>query len=53
MERGEESIDKTQVSRFIHINDKFAENGYSDHLLPEYQGYGYAKLTLPVFAAVM
>ena len=44
--KAEYGIDKTQVSRFIHINDKFAENGYSDHLLPEYQGYGYAKLTL-------
>lgn len=44
--KAEYGIDKTQVSRFIHINDKFAEGGYSDHLLPEYQGYGYAKLTL-------
>ena len=44
--QAEYNIDKTQVSRFIHINDKFAEGGYSDHLLPEYQGYGYAKLTL-------
>lgn len=44
--KAEYGIDKTQVSRFIHINDKFAEGGYSDHLLPDYQGYGYAKLTL-------
>lgn len=44
--KAEYGIDKTQVSRFIHINDKFAEGGYSDHLLPSYQGYGYAKLTL-------
>lgn len=44
--KAEYGIDKTQVSRFIHINDKFAEDGYSDHLLPSYQGYGYAKLTL-------
>ena len=44
--KAEYGIDKTQVSRFIHINDKFAEGGYSDRLLPEYQGYGYAKLTL-------
>lgn len=44
--KAEYGIDKTQVSRFIHINDKFSEGGYADHLLPEYQGYGYAKLTI-------
>lgn len=44
--KAEYGIDKTQVSRFIRINDKFSEGGYADHLLPEYQGYGYAKLTL-------
>lgn len=44
--KAEYGIDKTQVSRFIHINDKFAEGGYSDHLMPSFQGYGYAKLTL-------
>lgn len=42
----EYSLDKTQVSRFISINDKFSEGGYSDHLLPEYKGFGYSKLTL-------
>ena len=42
----EYNLDKTQVSRFISINDKFSEGGYSDHLLPTYQGFGYAKLTL-------
>lgn len=42
----EYNLDKTQVSRFISINDKFSEGGYSDHLLPNYQGYGYAKLTI-------
>lgn len=44
--RAEFGIDKTQVSRFIHINDRFAENGYSDKLMDEYRGYGYAKLTI-------
>lgn len=44
--QAEYNIDKTQVSRFIHINDKFSEGGYSDHLLPQYQGFGYSKLTL-------
>ncbi len=42
----EYNLNKTQVSRFISINDKFSEGGYSDHLLPDYQGYGYAKLTI-------
>lgn len=44
--QAEYGIDKTQVSRFIHINDKFSEGGYSDHLMQQYQGFGYAKLTL-------
>ncbi len=44
--KAEYGIDKTQVSRFININDRFSENGYSDHLIPNYQGFGYAKLTL-------
>lgn len=44
--KAEYGIDKTQVSRFIRINDKFSEGGYSDHLLPQYQGFGYAKLSL-------
>lgn len=42
----EYNLDKTQVSRFIAINDRYSEDGYSDHLLPEWQGYGYAKLTI-------
>ena len=29
--KAEYGIDKTQVSRFIHINDKFSEGGYADH----------------------
>jgi len=44
--RAEYGIDKTQVSRFISINDRFSEDGYSDHLLQSYKGFGYAKLTL-------
>ena len=44
--KAEYGIDKTQVSRFISINDRFSEGGYSDHLLPNYKGFGYAKLTL-------
>lgn len=42
----EYSLNKTQVSRFISINDKFSENGYSERLQAAYQGYGYAKLTI-------
>lgn len=44
--KAEYGIDKTMVSRFISINDKFAEGGYSDQLQEQYKGYGYAKLTL-------
>ena len=42
----EYGLDKTQVSRFIHINDKFSEDGYSERLKAEYRGYGYAKLSI-------
>ena len=42
----EYGLDKTQVSRFISINDRFSEGGYSDRLLGQYQGFGYAKLTI-------
>lgn len=44
--KAEYGIDKTQVSRFISINDRFSEDGYSDHLLTSYKGFGYTKLTL-------
>lgn len=44
--KAEYGIDKTQVSRFIHINDRFSEDGYSDRLKLQYQGYGYAKLAI-------
>ena len=42
----EYSLDKTQVSRFIRINDRFSANGYSEHLKTEYKGFGYAKMAL-------
>ena len=42
----EYGLDKTQVSRFISINDRFSEGGYSDRLMDQYQGFGYAKLTI-------
>lgn len=42
----EYGLDKTQVSRFIRINDRFSEDGYSETLKLEYKGYGYAKLAI-------
>ena len=44
--RAEYGIDKTQVSRLIHINDKFSQGGYAPELKEEYQGFGYAKLSI-------
>lgn len=44
--KAEYNIDKSQVSRFIHINDKFSESGYSDRLKENYRGFGYAKLAI-------
>ena len=44
-------LDKTQVSRFIRINDRFSEGGNSMELKEEYKGFGTRKLgvmlTLP------
>ena len=42
----EYGLSATYVSRFISINDRFAESGYSDKLDTKYQGFGYAKLTV-------
>ena len=44
--RAEFCLDKTQVSRFIRINDRFSVGGYSEHLKGEYEEYGSAKLSL-------
>lgn len=44
--REEYNLDKSQVSRFIRINDEFSENGYSDRLQEKYRNFGYAKLAL-------
>ena len=44
--KAEYNLDKTQVSRFIHINDNFSEGGYSEKLQEHYRGFGYAKLTI-------
>lgn len=44
--KAEYGIDKTMVSRFISINDRFSENGNSPMLRTTYQGFGYAKLAI-------
>ncbi len=44
--QAEYNIDKSQVSRFININDRFSEGGYSDRLKEQFQGFGHAKLTI-------
>lgn len=44
--KAEYGIDKTMVSRFISINDRFSENGNSPVLRTTYQGFGYAKLAI-------
>lgn len=44
--RAEYNIDKTLVSRFININDRFSENGNSPQLKEQYRGFGYAKLAI-------
>lgn len=42
----EYGIDASQVSRFISINERFSEGGYSDRLETHYEGFGVAKLTI-------
>ena len=42
----EYNLNKTQVSRFMSINDRFSEEGYSDRLKDSYKDFGYAKLTI-------
>lgn len=44
--KAEYGIDKTLVSRFISINDRFSEGGNSQVLKTKYQGFGYAKLVI-------
>lgn len=42
--KAEYHIDKTTVSRFININDRFSEGGNSQYLKEQYRGFGYSKL---------
>lgn len=43
---GEYNLDKSQVSRFIAINDKFSENGYSDRIQEQYAELAMQKLVI-------
>ena len=38
-------LDDSATSRFIAINDRYSENGYSDKLQERYKGYGVSKLS--------
>lgn len=42
----EYGLDKSAVSRFMAINDRFSENGYSPQLRECYRGIGRAKLSM-------
>lgn len=43
---GEFGLDKSQVSRFMSINDRFSIGGYSEHLEDKYLEFGSSKLSL-------
>lgn len=40
------NVDKSEVSRYIRINDRFSEGGYSPQLQNQYQDFGVAKLAI-------
>lgn len=42
--QAEYGLEKTQVSRFISINERFADPEQQDQLMQQYQGFGVAKL---------
>ena len=42
----EYKLDKSQVTRYIQINERFSEGGGSPRLQERYRGYGYSKLAL-------
>lgn len=43
--QAEYNLSQTSTSRFIAINDRYSIGGNSPQLLPEYEGYGYSKLS--------
>lgn len=49
--KAEYGLEKDVVSRYIAINDRYSEGGYSERLQEKYEGYGVGKLqdmlTLP------
>lgn len=44
--KAEYNLDKTVVSRFISINERFSEDGNPECLKEQYRGIGYAKLAI-------
>lgn len=44
----EYGIDKSVVSRYIRINDRFSEGGNSPRLKEQYKEFGYAKLAIMI-----
>lgn len=44
--KGEFNLDPSTVSRYININLRFSEGGYSERIAEAYRGIGYAKLSL-------
>lgn len=44
--QAEYRLDKSQVSRFININMRFSQGGYSPNLITEFEGYGPSKLAV-------
>lgn len=42
--KAEFNMDKSAVSRFVSINEKYSEGGYSDRLRKKYEGYTYSSL---------
>ena len=44
--QAEFGLDRSQVSRFVRINDRFSIGGYSEHLQEKYEQFGSSKLSL-------
>lgn len=44
--QAEFGIDRGTASKFMSINDRFAENGYSERLRSEFSGIGWSKLSI-------
>lgn len=43
--KAEYGFEKDYVSRYIAINDRYSENGYSEQIQDKYKGFGFAKLS--------